>query len=348
MSRIIAILIAASLCALGYFYFTAAQERVVVYCALDREFAEEILNDFEQKSGIKVVVRWDTEANKSVGLYQDLIRERDRPRCDVHWNNEILATIRLHRQGLLEPYKSPAATTFLAAFKADDGAWTGFASRARVLIVNKELTEKTGYPRRIEELVDPKWKGRFAMARPQFGTTATQAACLFALWGGDQAKAFYRKLKENEVLILPGNKQVAEAVGDGKIAMGLTDTDDAFEELDAHKSVEIVVLDFEGGAGKVNCPQLIPNTVAVIKGCPNPESARKLVDYLLTPEVEEKLAKAQSRQLPLNPKGDTKPHWPKGTLEFINRPGLVWLDFGIAADRWDEAQGFLATLFAPR
>src|SRR5690242_7881658 len=76
--------------------------RVVVYCAHDREFAEEILKDFEKQSGLKVDVRYDTEANKSVGLYDDLIREAKQPRCDVHWNNEILATIRLQRQGVLQ------------------------------------------------------------------------------------------------------------------------------------------------------------------------------------------------------------------------------------------------------
>src|SRR6266446_4804900 len=69
----------------------SAKNRVVVYCAHDREFAEEILEDFHRASGLEVVPRYDTEANKAVGLYEDLIREAGRPRCDVHWNNEILA-----------------------------------------------------------------------------------------------------------------------------------------------------------------------------------------------------------------------------------------------------------------
>ena len=37
--------------------------RVVVYCAHDREFAEEIIKDFEKQSGLKVDVTWDTEGN---------------------------------------------------------------------------------------------------------------------------------------------------------------------------------------------------------------------------------------------------------------------------------------------
>ena len=35
------------------------------------------------------------------------------------------------------------------------------------------------------------------MARPQFGTSATQAACLFEALGPDKAKEYYRGLKSN-------------------------------------------------------------------------------------------------------------------------------------------------------
>src|SRR4051794_34278143 len=101
---------------------SAREKRVVVYCAHDREFAEPILKDFASQTGLEIIPRWDTEANKSVGLYEDLVREQQQPRCDVHWNNEVLATIRLQRQGLLAAYKSPAAQAFPAAFKARDDA----------------------------------------------------------------------------------------------------------------------------------------------------------------------------------------------------------------------------------
>src|SRR4051812_37320637 len=66
-----------------------SHERVVVYCAHDREFADEVLQEFARRSGLQVVPRYDTEANKAVGLFEDLVREASRPRCDVHWNNEI-------------------------------------------------------------------------------------------------------------------------------------------------------------------------------------------------------------------------------------------------------------------
>jgi ABC-type Fe3+ transport system substrate-binding protein len=41
----------------------------------------------------------------------------------------------------------------------------------------------------------------------------------------------------------------------------------------------------------------IPNTLCIIRGGPNPENARRLLDYLLTPEIEIRLAREASAQL---------------------------------------------------
>src|SRR5207253_4816822 len=122
--------------------------------------------------------RYDTEANKAVGLYEDLIREASRPRCDVHWNNEILATIRLQKQGVLEPYRSAATDAFPPPFRAADDSWHAFAARARIVLVNTDLVPKKDWPTGLKELTHPRWRNRLALAKPQFGTTATEAACL--------------------------------------------------------------------------------------------------------------------------------------------------------------------------
>src|SRR5262249_47222189 len=161
----------------------------------------------------------------------DLKREAGRPRCDVHWNNEIIATIRLQRLGILEPYDSPSAKPYPPQFRAPDHTWTGFAARARVLILNtKLLTEKKipeeKWPKTLNDLKDPLWKGQFTMSKPVAGTSATQIACLFQAWGKEKAKEWYLALKANDIQFVAGNKQAAEGVGAGQYLVGLTDTDD--------------------------------------------------------------------------------------------------------------------------
>ena len=219
-----------------------------------------------------------------------------------------------------------------------EGYWHGFAARARVLIVNTKLVSKRDRPTSILDLADPKWRGRVAMAKPLFGTTATHAACLFAAWGDRQAKEFFEKVKRNEVQILSGNKQVAMAVAGGRADFGLTDTDDALIEVEKGMPVVIVYPDQEpGGLGTL----FIPNTLAIIRGGPNPEAARRLVDYLLSPEVEATLAAGPSAQIPLNPnvRVPVRIKTPK-TIRAMK------VDFEAAAEKWDDAAKFLRDEFA--
>jgi iron(III) transport system substrate-binding protein len=328
------LLVAGLLCGCG----GGPTKRVVLYCAQDEEFANQILAEFTKRTGLEVHPKFDTEADKSVSLYTELIREKDRPRCDVHWNNEILATIRLQKQELLEPYESPSAKPYPASAKAGDHTWTAFAARARILIVNTQLVKEADRPHSLFDLAVARWKGRVAMAKPEFGTSATQAACLFQVLGTEKAKEYYRNLRANQVQIVPGNKQVADGVGQGKFAFGVTDTDDAITEVEAGRPVVIVFPDRDG-MGTL----FLPNTVAIIRGCPNPEGARKLVDYLLSAEVEGKLAETESHQIPLNPQ--VKAQLPK-QIETPQTAKQMNVDFEKTAGMWDEVQTFLRQEFA--
>lgn len=321
-----------------------AEDRVVVYCAQDQEFAQGVFADFRAEAGLEVAPKFDTEANKSVSLAAELEREKDRPRCDVHWNNEILATIRLARQGAYEPYESANAAPFPDWTKAKDRTWQAFAARARVLIVNTNLVPEADRPRSLLDLTAPTWKGKVAIAKPQFGTTATQAACLFEVLGPDAAKGFFRGLKANEVKVVAGNKQTARGVAAGDFAVGLTDTDDALIELNAGKPVALVFADAGGHSAHPRLGVLyIPNTVAVVRGSPNAAGARRLVDYLLRPETEARLAAGGGFQIPLNP--HAKADLPAALVPPA-KVKVMAVDWDRAADRWEEAQMFLRDEFA--
>ena len=317
---------------------TRASEEVVVYTALDEEFSKPIFADFETDHGVTVVPRFDTEATKTVGLTEAILAERDRPRCDVFWNNEILNTLRLERAGLLETYLSPAAMPFPDWAKSEEGAWHGFAARARILIVNTEIVPDDERPRSIRDLAAQKWRGKAGIAKPLFGTTATHAACLFAALGQEEAERLFRAMKQNEVRIESGNKQVAVSVAAGRLAFGLTDTDDALSQIREGHPVAIVYPD--QGDGELGT-LFIPNTLAIIKGGPNSRAARKLVDYLLTAEVEKRLAAGPSGQIPLNPKvnAKTKVKTPRDIK-------AMEVDWQHAADKCAEAAKFIRDEFA--
>ncbi|MBN2578564.1 MAG: extracellular solute-binding protein [Pirellulales bacterium] len=317
--------------------WSAKPSEVVVYTALDAEFSRPIFKDFTQKNGVEVSPKFDTESTKTVGLAEAILAEGRRPRCDVFWNNEILHTVRLQRAGLLEAYRCPAAQVFPPEFRSPDGYWQGFAARARVLIVNTNLVPEDRRPKSILDLTAPQWQGRCGLAKPLFGTTATHAACLFAVWGDAKAKEFFTQIKKNQARILSGNKKVAQAVAAGQLAFGLTDTDDALIEVEKGMPVTVVYPD-QGPDGLGTL--FIPNTLAIIRGAPHPQQARRLIDYLLSPAVETKLAEGPSAQIPLNPKVHVKLR--TETPETV-RPMQV--DFEKAADCWEAAAKYLRQEF---
>ncbi|MBL8850631.1 MAG: hypothetical protein JNG89_13210 [Planctomycetaceae bacterium] len=75
----------------------------------------------------------------------------------------------------------------------------------------------------------------------------------------------------------------------------MTDTDDYFVAQDEKKPVAQFPIRIDG---RTIC---IPNSVAIIRGTDNLESAQKLVDYLLSEAVELELAASKARQIPLGP-----------------------------------------------
>src|SRR5262249_47050190 len=168
-----------------------------------------------------------------------------------------------------------------ASFRAPDGTWTDFAARARLLLVNKKIVSPGEMPHSIRDLANPRWKGQTAIANPLFGTTTMHVAALFTTWGEEQARAFFTALKANNVRIVSSNGEVKRLVATGEIAFGLTDTDDGFEAVKEGAPVEVVYPD-QDGIGTL----VMPTSAMLIRGGPHPETGRKLVDYLLTRDVE--------------------------------------------------------------
>ncbi len=311
--------------------------QVVVYTALDEEFSRPVFEEFTRQTDITVLGKFDTESTKTVGLTQAIFAEHARPRCDVFWNNEIVNTLRLDRKGLLARYETVAASSFPGQYRSANSRWYGFSARARVLVVNTELVSEASRPTSIVDITARQWKGRVGIAKPLAGTTATHAACLFAVWGQERTKEFFRAAKKN-ARVMAGNKHVARAVATGELAFGLTDTDDAILELEQGWPVVIVYPDqAEDELGTL----FIPNTVAIIQGAPHREAAEKLVDFLLSPQVERMLAEGPSAQIPLDTHAEVEPR-----VESPRTVRSMQVDFEAAAAVWSSASEFLKQEFA--
>ncbi len=281
----------------------ANREKLTVYCAHDAEFAEAILEKFERETGIPVIVKYDTEATKSLGLAEQIIQDGAKPRCDVFWNNEMLGTLDLAERGLLEPYQGDGWKRIPDPYRDEQGRWAGFAARLRMKIHNTAqadyfeplLVEVDGKPS-LDAAPPPKEKqyARFAMAKPLYGTTLTHYAVLWNLWGPEKLKFWHTESRARGLREEAGNAMVRDVVASGAAGAGYTDTDDFFEARD--RKAPVAAEPVRVGGQATIC---IPNTVAIIHGTKHLEDAKKLADFLLSARTEIALARSASRQIPI-------------------------------------------------
>jgi iron(III) transport system substrate-binding protein len=270
---------------------------LTVYCSLDQEFAQELLERYARESGVRMRVEYDTEANKNIGLANRIREEHARTRCDVFWSNEFAQMVALAEDGFLASYDSPSAAAIPAGFKDTQHRWTGFAARARVFIVNTELADPSEI-RSMWDLFDPKWAGKAGMARPLAGTTSTHMAALYHVLGEQEGARYVetaaRLAGEGKLTIATGNAHIMRLVSEGELAFGWTDTDDFNVARERGAKVVAVYPDAEGPG-----TLLIPNTIGILASGPNQEAARRFVDWALRPEIEAELAASRSAQIPV-------------------------------------------------
>ncbi len=123
--------------------------------------------EFDKQTGIKARAVYDNEAVKTVGLANRLLAERSHPQCDVFWGNEEMRTRQLAAQEV---------------FRETNG-WAAVGYRSRRIVINTNRLSLAAAPHSLLELTNEIWRGKVALAYPQFGTTATHFHALRQYWG---------------------------------------------------------------------------------------------------------------------------------------------------------------------
>ena len=309
-----------------------APRSVTIYVSTDRVFSEPVLREYERQSGVTVNAVYDTEETKSTGLANRLLAEQARPQADVFWSNEPVRTLVLKSRNALAPYRSPNAEGIPTALVDADGYWTGFSARIRVIAYNTTLVKPADAPSSVFDLADPRWRGQVAIADPRFGSTSFHVAALYAAAGDERMDAFFRQLKANDVKIVDGNSVVRDLVARGEVKVGLTDTDDVNVAIEDGQPIAMVLPDAAG----LGVP-VMPNMVSLVANAPHVEEGQRLIDYLLSRDVEEQLARSAAVQIPLHA-GVPGPK----NIPAIDTFTPMTLDFTKAAQRVEEVTGRLA------
>lgn len=258
----------------------AASNKLVIYTPAGARTVDIIMEMWNKKyPEIKVDV-----VSAGTGEIMTRIKtERIRPQGDVllTGGTETVNSI----IDLLQPYKCANDSAFKEGFKHPEYYYYGFAMPLQVFIVNTDLLSEEEIPQTWKDLADPKWNGKLVIANPAVSASAyAQLSMMLQLYGWD----FVEKVVNNAT-VATSSKVPYFNVATGEHLVGITGESNVYNMIGQGYPVKPIYP--KDGTG------LRYDTVSIIKNGPNPENAKKFIDFVTTKEVYSAIAISDERRM---------------------------------------------------
>jgi iron(III) transport system substrate-binding protein len=267
---------------------------------------------FEKKTGVKVNV-WRA---LSEGVAQRALAEArgKRQAMDVVETNgpEVEA---LAREQVLAAFHSPYLADLPAGSLPKSGLWAPDRLNFFVVAYNTNKVKLADLPKTYEGFLDPKWKGRLAME----ATDSEWMAGVVKTWGEPRGMDFMKKLGAMKPEMRKGHVLLAQLIASGEIEVGLT----AYHANAQSFKARGAPVDWAPVEPVIARPQ----GIAVAANAPHPHAALLFLDFMLSPEAQEMLAKLGRSPASRAVKTDTS------SLNFVMSDAAVILDEN---DRWQQ------------
>jgi len=263
--------------------------KVVIYGSLETPVLEGVMQAFRKKTGLQAEY-WRASAmavmNRAMTEYR-----AGNPQFDVVLNNSDPLVI-MAQDGMLAKYDSPTAKKY-----SSDGIDPRFGPVTRYGIVgvvyNKSLIKPEEAPKSIEDIVNPKYKGKLVMADPTLHVTTIQwLSSLHRIMAKEKVDKFIRDLAAMKPVLVESMLPVSERVATGEIPIGLTFVKFAYSAAQSGAPLDYV---------RVNRMLGDSHFVVLSNKAPRANAGKAFVDFYLDDETMKILAQ---------------------TGEFVNRKGI--------------------------
>ena len=246
-----------------------AEGKVVWYTSTPIEEAQKIAELFRAETGITVEL-FRSGGSQILSRFQQEINA-GRVAVDVLTHSDPAAARAMAKKGLLVPFRPKNFESIPDAAKAADGSFIGQRLNMMTHYLRADKVAPADDPKTWDDLTAPKYKGKLAMADPSF--TSLQVSVV-GMMSKQRGWGFYEKLRQNDVMIVPGNQQVADLIkrGERLIAVGALDSYAADLKKEGHPIKTLYPSD-----GVF----VIPSPTSVVKGSPNPNAARLFAEFMI-------------------------------------------------------------------
>lgn len=183
----------------------------------------------------------------------------------------------LKKAGAIGRYESPFRRGLRPGFYDKAGYFNGIWASLMVYLYNTEQISRAQAPRTIDDLLQPKWKGKMGMDQD----ADDWLAALLEYYGDDKGKQIARSLGAQQLNIRNGRTLVSQLVAAGEFPI----------QVDAHHH-EAVALRKAGAPVDYVFPEpFIPvksvSSFVMSSQPPHPHAAALLVDFMLSKKGQE-------------------------------------------------------------
>ncbi len=228
-------------------------------------------------------VKFSTITGGSGQLLRRLEAEAAKPQGDVFWSSS--ANTLGAFTALFEPYRSPELAAIPKALHHPNGLWSAANIHVAVAMVNRNQLGGAPLPKTWADLLDPRFKGKMIIADPANSSTA-----LTILWGVEKMLGAdgLKRLASN-IKVTSAAATVLRSVGQGEFAIGLTFESNAYAYVAGGQKEISLVYPSDGTFSTAEY-------LALIKGAPAGELAKRACDHLLSKDVQTELLLAAYRR----------------------------------------------------
>ena len=292
------------------------------------EGAEDLGRNFTEIYGIKVNVVRTTAQVAFQRLQQDI--KNNQTVCDVFSSTDLGHYVRLAAQGRFEKYVPENTPKIDPVFQNFDpaGYYHTTAAGMVTLTYNTTKVKPEEAPKKWEDLLDIKWKGKVSTGHPGFsGYVGTWVLMMKKLYGW----AYFDKLEKNK-------PQIGRSINDTVTALNAGE-----RQVAAGADGSTLASAVRGNPLAVNYPTdgavLIISPSAIMKGTKHPNASKLFMEYLYS--VEAAKINAKHFGIPMRPEVPVPPGAKPMSQIKVIKPTAAEVDKGIpeVIEQWRDTFG---------
>jgi iron(III) transport system substrate-binding protein len=246
------------------------EAKMVFYTSVETEFARALTSAFEAKHPfIKTDIFRST--HDKIFSRMNVERQTGTYTADVVSVGEF-ETYHMQKKGFIAPYKSPFAAVYPDGFKDPSGYWTDLYDNLIVTAYNTTRVKRDELPKRWEDLLHPRWKGRMVLDQNEDRWFAN----MLYLMGEKRGMAFMQSLAKQDVAIRGGRSLVTQLLSAGEFDLQIV----AYWYRPHLMKKQGAPVDWVGLEPAV----IALHPISIVEKTPHPNAARLFIDFALSDE----------------------------------------------------------------